>query len=340
LLQSLTGLAQFFLHRAQELLLSWGSVFSLASLASALVIAVASLVWARASRRRAVRVRVLLRALFPARLVKAPSSRADLGMFLFNTFPAAVLFGWMIASASQVSGPVADALTAIFGPRPHAAPEGWPARAIITVALFAAYEFAYWLDHYLSHRVPFLWEFHKVHHTAEVLTPLTVFRVHPVDSLVFANIAAVVMGVTGGLLRYAFGAAAHPFAVSGENLILVAFVFATIHLQHSHIWISFTGLAGRILLSPAHHQIHHSADPIHFNRNFGSCLSVWDWMFGTLQVPAGRREPLKFGAEVSAGAPSPHSVSGVLLAPFAEAFGRAAAALRPAALARLPDSQA
>ena len=46
--------------------------------------------------------------------------------------------------------------------------------------LFLAYELGYWLNHYLSHRIAFLWEFHKVHHSATVLTPLTNFRVHPI----------------------------------------------------------------------------------------------------------------------------------------------------------------
>ena len=189
--------------------------------------------------------------------------------------------------------------------------------------MFLAYELAYWLDHALSHKVPVLWEFHKVHHTAEVLTPLTVFRVHPIDTLVFANISALVLGLTGAGLQHLLGSAAAPFALSGSNVVLVGFVFLTVHLQHSHVWISFRGLAGRVFLSPAHHQIHHSADPIHFNRNFGSCLSVWDWLFGTLCLPAKRREALTFGAEVRAGAASPHSVAGVLLAPFGRRSGYA-----------------
>ena len=45
-----------------------------------------------------------------------------------------------------------------------------------------------------------LWDFHKVHHTAEVLSPLTNFRMHPVDSVVFGNILAIFLGVTGGVL--------------------------------------------------------------------------------------------------------------------------------------------
>jgi sterol desaturase/sphingolipid hydroxylase (fatty acid hydroxylase superfamily) len=323
LTRTLAAVAQGLMAQLSHLLFSPGSLFSAASLASALLIAAASLAGPRLARRKAVRIRALWRVLFPRRLVRSPSSRADFGLFLFNTFAAAVLLGWMVVSAQQISGPVGHALGLAFGPAPHLAASPIVCRLAATAAMFLAYEFAYWLDHMLSHKVPLLWEFHKVHHTAEVLSPLTVFRVHPVDTLVFANISALVLGVTAGVLRYALGSAAQPFALSGANVLLVGFVFLTIHLQHSHVWISFRGLAGRIFLSPAHHQIHHSADPVHFNRNFGSCLSVWDWVFGTLAIPARRREALTFGAEVGAAAPSPHSVSGVLLAPFAEAWRRA-----------------
>jgi len=186
------------------------------------------------------------------------------------------------------------------------------------VFLFLAYELGYWIDHYLSHRIPMLWEFHKVHHTAEVLSPLTNFRVHPVDSVVFANILGVVVGVTGGVLTYL--QLGSPFEVGGTNLILVAFYFLTVHLQHSHLWIATTGLLGRIILSPAHHQIHHSNNPIHFDKNFGSCLSVWDWMFGTLHMPQRTRERLDFGIETRTR--DHHTAIGGLVTPFVNAFAR------------------
>jgi hypothetical protein len=80
-----------------------------------------------------------------------------------------------------------------------------------------------------------------------------------------------------------------------SNIILVFFIHAYVPLQHSHVWIAFTGVLGRIFVSPAHHQIHHSADQKHFNCNFGSCLALWDWMFGTLYVPGKGREKLTFG---------------------------------------------
>src|SRR5580704_13630725 len=80
------------------LLFSPGSTFSVASLAFALVVAAASLVWTRLRRRRAVSAQGLVRMLFPRRLIRSASSRADFGMALFNTLPAVVLFGWMVAS--------------------------------------------------------------------------------------------------------------------------------------------------------------------------------------------------------------------------------------------------
>ena len=157
--------------------------------------------------------------------------------------------------------------------------------------LFLSYELGYWFNHWLSHKVPLLWEFHKVHHTAEVLTPLTNFRVHPVYMWVFPNILALSAAIANGLGNYMFGNTEYQFALNDTNIILVVFIHAYVHLQHSHMWISFRGLLGRIFVPPAHHQVHHSADPKHFNKNFGSCLALWDWMFGTLYVPAeGARE--------------------------------------------------
>lgn len=306
-----------------------GSVFWAPTLASALLIAAASLAWARMRRGRRVRLAVLRRALFPRRLLRSASSKADLGLFLFNTLPAGLLIGGMLVSTGMISGHVANMMGRAFGPSPAAATPAAVGQVVATVTLFLAYELAYWLDHYLSHRIPALWEFHKVHHTAQALTPLTVTRVHPVDTLVFLNILSVVIGLTGGTLHYLFGAAASPTLLFGANVFMTLFMFTTVHLQHTHVWISFTGALGRVLMSPAHHQIHHSENPAHFNRNLGSCLSLWDWVFGTLYVPARTRETLSFGAAVREGTAPAHSVTGTLVTPFLESLRR----LREAAYA-------
>jgi sterol desaturase/sphingolipid hydroxylase (fatty acid hydroxylase superfamily) len=212
---------------------------------------------------------------------------------------------------------VSVALTESLGAHVGIGANGFAGKAVATVAIFIAYELAYWVDHYLSHRVPFLWEFHKVHHTAEVLSPLTNFRVHPVDSVVFGNILGLFIGATDGVLRYLEFAT--PFgARASASVVLVVFMWIFGHLQHSHLWIPFTGPLGRVILSPAHHQIHHSDNPKHFNKNFGSCLSIWDWLFGTLQIPQRDREDLAFG--VGLHTPHHHTVVGGLLTPFAMAW--------------------
>lgn len=115
-----------------------------------------------------------------------------------------------------------------------------------------------------------------------------------------------------------FGQAVSQYAFTDTNMILVLFIHTYVHLQHSHVCISFQGLFGRVFISPAHHQVHHSADPKHFNKNFRSCLALWDWMFGTLYVPAKTREALTFGFP---GDPDAHTVKGELINPLINATG-------------------
>ncbi len=305
-------------------LFSPGSLFSLYSLLSALAIAA---VWVAAQRRmrgRRIRLKLIPRALFPPAIVRSASTKADAAFFLPSLFAFGGLIGWGLISYGAVAHWTEGALIAAFGHRPPSPLDPWLIRAFLAIAVFVAYEFAYWLDHYLSHTVPFLWEFHKVHHTAETLTPLTVFRVHPVDTLKFANIVALMTGVVGGLGGYLAGRLMDDLNFLGPNLILLAFAFVTVHLQHSHVWIAFTGGWGRVFASPAHHQIRHSADPAHFGRNLGSCLSVWDWLFGTLRMPTRAREPLVYGVEP--GEVGAHTMTGALIiTPFMRAF----ASLRP-----------
>ena len=313
-------LLQFLGQKFGPFFLGLGSSFSAASLVSALCITVVFLVARRRPEKRQVKYRVMARALFP-RWLRRPSFRADAGFLLLNVLLSAMLVGWAIVSARTVSGVVSGALSGMFGVLPGIGLNELTAKSIATAFMFLAYEFGYWFDHYLSHRIPLLWDFHKVHHTAEVLSPLTNFRVHPVDSLVFGNILGLSLGITGGVLT--FLQLGSPFEVGGTNLILVAFFFITVQLQHSHVWIATTGSLGRVIMSPAHHQIHHSDSPKHFNKNFGSCLSIWDWAFGTLYVPDRKRERLTFG--VTTRAPEHHTAAGSLLLPFAQAMKR----LRP-----------
>jgi sterol desaturase/sphingolipid hydroxylase (fatty acid hydroxylase superfamily) len=319
MIAAMLPLVRFLRHAGNVLattFLSPTSSFSLLSLGCALGIAAAFLMF-RMMRKGWLqpRWRILSRALFPRWLWRHASTRADLGFLILNTCFTGALVGGGLLSYGAVMRSTYGLLNRSFG---ISAPHNLPpmlTEATMTLALFFAYEFFYWLDHYLKHRIPLLWEFHRVHHTAEVLSPLTVFRVHPVDSLIFANILALGMGATSGVAHYLLGGS-HAALLPGTNIILLCFVVTTIHLQHSHIAIGFNGCLGRIIFSPAHHQIHHSTREEHFGCNLGSCLAIWDWMFGTLLLPDRVTQRLKFGTDTNGDRYAPHTMAGGLALPF------------------------
>ena len=160
--------------------------------------------------------------------------------------------------------------------------------------LLGAFDLGAFVAHYLLHRVPILWEFHKVHHSAEVLTPITIYRFHPIDDSVSAVCTAACVGVVAGIFQWAFSAPVNEVVALGFNLGLFLYFLLGYNLRHSHVWLAYPRWLAWFLISPAQHQIHHSADPKHFHRNFGFAFSFWDRMAKTLYVPVDR-ESLEFG---------------------------------------------
>ncbi len=292
------------------------SNFSALSLLSAFCVAAAFLC-IRRGRKRPIRLAALVRALVPKRWLSSPSVRADIGLLLFNTFIGGALLGWAILSADAVNAAADRMLDAVSGKAPLLEVPRGVFVAIVTVAVYLGYELGYYIDHWLKHRIPFLWQFHRVHHSAEELTPFTNARMHPVGAVIFANITGPCVGLFGSLASHVFAAPGAPVPVGGINAIMIAALFLILHLHHSHVWIPFTGTLGKLVLSPAHHQLHHSTDPRHFNRNLGATLAVFDWLAGTLLVPDRKRERLRFGAGPYGY--DPHSVTGMLVMPFVEA---------------------
>jgi len=272
-----------------------GSPYGAPALLGALVVAALYYVRRRRARGRPIRLRGLLRSIFAPRILRHPSSRLDLAMWTINALALTSAYGLLAVGGLTFRDLVSGGLTHALGAH---APLVWPVAlvmAIATLSEWLAYELAYWFAHYCFHRCPALWEFHKVHHSAEVMTPLTEMRQHPIEILAFVNLIAIATGSVFGVMTYLFGPGAHPFTLLNGNIALTLFLMTWGHLRHSHIWIAFRGLAGKLLQSPAHHQIHHSDDPRHFNRNLGFALAVWDWAFGTLYVPPATREAVRFG---------------------------------------------
>ena len=306
-----------------ETFASWinpGSVFSIQALLAALVVSVAFYAFKK-PRKRAPTLGAWRRLLLPAKFLKSRSVKADFGYYLINTFFTGGLIGWGVLSLPQTSQSVCDVLDMRYGAHAPLIANPLLAHGVLTLALFLAYDFSYWLDHYLKHAIPVFWPFHRVHHTAELLTPFTAPRVHPIDTLIFINIQVLIVGAVNGALHAALGRTITSFTIGATNVLMVLFLFTVIHLQHSHIPIRFNGIWGRIFFSPAHHHIHHSSDPAHFGRNMGSCLAIWDTMFGTLLPPEQVSKALRFGAEGEG--EDPHSLYGGLIFPFLQVLNLA-----------------
>lgn len=103
-------------------------------------------------------------------------------------------------------------------------------------------------------------------------------------------------GIVTGIFFYISAGEITIYTFLGTQFLLAIFNMIG-NLRHSHVWLDF-GILGYIFISPAQHQIHHSALPKHFGKNCGFALAIWDWAFGTLYVPKERETfPLGLRAE-------------------------------------------
>jgi sterol desaturase/sphingolipid hydroxylase (fatty acid hydroxylase superfamily) len=323
------------LRPAAATFLTPSSICSIWSLGAAFLIAIAWMALRRESRNRRVRVKTLVRALISRRVLFHRSTRADLIYCFASLTVLGAILGWAVVSTSWISEGTAAFLAGHFGGR---VPQGPPLLldAARTLALFLAYDLGFFVDHTLKHRIPALWELHKTHHSAEVLTPLVNFRVHPFDSLILANTLSLFIGVAGGAATYLLGTQARSLLLFDDNALMVLYIYLTAQLQHTQVWIPFTGAWGRVFMSPAHHQLHHSADPAHFNCNMGASLAVWDWLAGSLRPPPARSPRLRYG--VTGFNHDPHGPIGLVVEPVAKFL--AALASRPIRPARRPPASA
>lgn len=269
-----------------------------AYLAGALLFAAGVMLWRRRGRRR-IRAASLLRLFGGKRLWLHRSTLLDFKLYLMHGLLVLGAYGLFQLSGEACRAATVAGLSGLFGAGPHLAAPRWAAGTATTLAQVLALDLGYWALHFAFHRIPALWEVHKVHHSAEVMTPLTEWRQHPIEFAAFGNLVGLASGGVYGAMSWLFGAAAEPFTLFQVNLILVAHLASFHHLRHSGVWIAARGWLGRLVHSPAHHQIHHSTDPRHFGRNLGFALSIWDWAFGTLWIPD-RRGRVTLGVEGAA----------------------------------------
>ena len=167
---------------------------------------------------------------------------------------------------------------------------------LFTLFIFLLDDFSKYWVHRWMHKWPILWALHKVHHSAEVLTPMTVYRTHPLEGIVFTLRGTFTQGVSISTFIFFFGNNVDLFTVLGANVLLFLFNTAGSNLRHSHIGIRYWSWLEYILISPAQHQLHHSVAQMHHDKNFGAALAIWDYIFGSLHHSV-EIEELKLGIE-------------------------------------------
>ncbi len=261
------------------------------------------------------------RLIFARAVWWSPSARADYALMGINGALMILLSPRLLGKAT-VAFLVFEGLHDVFDGRPLLLVDAaaWQVAGAFTLSLFVLDDFArYWVHRWL-HTMPLLWSFHRVHHSATVLNPITVFRTHPVEAVVFTVRGAIVQGATVALFFFLFGDKVTLVTVLGANFLSFVFNVLGSNLRHSPVPIWFWRPVERVLMSPAQHQVHHSVAPEHYNRNYGVVLAFWDWAFGT-HCYSERDKRLEYGLGAGAGE-FPHRLRVLYLEPFAQALRR------------------
>jgi len=199
-------------------------------------------------------------ALRPQKVFRA-GWRTDVVHFVVNNVLGAIgLVVVVVAAARGVRGAVP------YGVRHAIAsmPRGW--QFLVAVAMT---ELCFYWAHRATHRVAFLWRFHKVHHSIRELDWLASAHQHPVDQ-VFTRSCVVLPLYALGFSKATFGA---------------YLVFATFQAIFIHANVRFRfGPLRYVVGTPMFHHWHHAGEPAAYDTNFGG-LPITDKLFGTLHLP-------------------------------------------------------
>lgn len=150
------------------------------------------------------------------------------------------------------------------------------------IVLIIVNEVIFYINHYLFHKVPFLWEFHRVHHSSIVLDSISTMRFHVLDRIISFVPQAI-------WIAY--------FGVTSEALVLYFFGRGFMdRFVHSNI-DSPRWLHKLMISSPHFHRWHHCSDPAIRDKNFSGDFIFMDLIFSTAYdpEPKDRSPPTEFG---------------------------------------------
>lgn len=162
---------------------------------------------------------------------------------------------------------------------------GWPLWLEMPLAVLI-FDFAIWLQHLITHKVPLLWRLHRVHHADVDFDVTTAIRFHPVE-------IALSMLLKIGLV-YLLGPAA--WAV----VIFEVLLNGTAMFNHANLRLplGLDAALRKVLVTPDMHRVHHSVHRHEHDSNYGFSLSLWDRLFRTYRAqPEAGHDGMTIGLE-------------------------------------------
>ena len=191
-------------------------------------------------------------------------ARGHLLDFCYAVFYALLVVPLIVLLGSGFSGLLARLEPWLVLPRMP----GVPAWCFVALAVLGI-DAVDWLTHLANHRLNPLWRLHAVHHSQEELSILTTYRAHPLVHVSFLLSAVPILAVEANT--------ATPAVVLTVYACLGA-------LPHANVRWTY-GPAGRIMISPAYHRIHHSATG-RLDINLGTVFAIWDMVSRRAVFPA------------------------------------------------------
>ncbi|MGI9219414.1 MAG: sterol desaturase family protein [Woeseiaceae bacterium] len=225
----------------------------------------------------------LLEYILPKRIYTHPSARVDIGLYLLDKGMMPVWVALFLGSVAPfVEQNTISAMTGLFGASPEKeATVVWQLIYGLVTVLIA--DMVFYFTHYMMHKTQIGWAIHKVHHSAQVLTPLTRPREHCIAGPIWALGPAIGLSVSAGIFAWVFGGDITRVTVMNVGVFSLLYALNG-NFRHYHVSFRYPRWLEKWLQSPGMHHTHHSYLEKHWDTNLGLVTSIWDRMFGTLYI--------------------------------------------------------
>ncbi|MGB7432447.1 MAG: sterol desaturase family protein [Ahrensia sp.] len=200
---------------------------------------------------------------------------------------------------------------AAVGTAIYAQSQGWGLFNAVDVPIilagiiaFVVLDFAVWLEHLASHKIPLLWRIHRMHHADQGFDLTTALRFHPLEIVLSMVWKAAIIIALG----------APPEAVLIFEIVLNG--MAMFNHANARLPLSLDRVLRNVIVTPDMHRVHHSAVQRETDSNYGFNFSFWDRIFSTyVAQPAAGHDKMHIGLEEYDG-PQTSNFFWTLMLPF------------------------